>query len=706
MRQVKRTRTRQSDAEWRQPDGDALGSSTEVDLALFSSVGHSTDVHTSGPDAQGVGHRFGKMSVEPQIANPAAANQCADGAEQEAERVAALVVRADATVPRISYGTGAAPRSVGDAPPKEMTQLAAMDDHVRSTGQPLDRESRSFMESRFGADFRTVRVHKDPAAADSARAISSLAYTVGEHIVFGAAQDQPKAPRSRALLAHELTHVLQQRSRNGLEVSTDGRQLPGVVQRFGSREHQELGDVATNNAIVNAGGDDTTSRLDLYHGDVIALAGDYFETRELMSLARIPGERGTRPGTRDEVIYALHKVNSRDARFQTGGRWSLYTFSEPVMQAVDRRYVHLAAANDSHFASPVGREPNREPTMNRSNSADTYRRAHENAILLAYEAGRCAASQVHQPSDHVSLAQAFALDAAAQHFLTDSFAAGHLRTPIAPIRFYWGARYPAFWSNFQEIVAADTARRAAELAPAEGAHGVPERGRGQPVSGGTITSFLDTRIVDAVRRVAGDYPPIGLGDLVAKVFHDFDNEFGIPIEGGGRLFGDGHLHNSSAQNVTPALATEAIQRSNHDIQTAFNLGVGTPRNTRPPSLEQLTSRILQMTGSRGGRYRSEALIPLPSATGLNQNWQANTFEALWDQHMVGSHGPTVGQRIIVMLQRADSEIRQQLRELGRRFPPVQAGFPLQQAYTEGFIEPLVASPRAALRRMLTWRRER
>jgi hypothetical protein len=75
---------------------------------------------------------------------------------------------------------------------------------------PLDVETRALMESRFGHDFSGVRVHNDGLAAESALAVNALAYTVGQHVVFGEGQYAPKTESGRRLLAHELTHTLQQ----------------------------------------------------------------------------------------------------------------------------------------------------------------------------------------------------------------------------------------------------------------------------------------------------------------------------------------------------------------------------------------------------------------------------------------------------------------------------------------------------------------
>lgn len=81
---------------------------------------------------------------------------------------------------------------------------------LRSPGQPLDAATRAFMEPRFGHDFSQVRVHTDARAAKSTRAVNALAYTAGRDIVFDARRYAPQTSEGKRLLAHELTHVVQQ----------------------------------------------------------------------------------------------------------------------------------------------------------------------------------------------------------------------------------------------------------------------------------------------------------------------------------------------------------------------------------------------------------------------------------------------------------------------------------------------------------------
>lgn len=83
-------------------------------------------------------------------------------------------------------------------------------DVLNSPGQTLDAATRAFFEPRFGHDFSRVRVHADPEAASAARSVFAKAYTVGSHIAFGSGEYTPATVEGKRLLAHELTHVVQQ----------------------------------------------------------------------------------------------------------------------------------------------------------------------------------------------------------------------------------------------------------------------------------------------------------------------------------------------------------------------------------------------------------------------------------------------------------------------------------------------------------------
>ncbi len=128
-----------------------------------------------------------------------------------------------------------------------------------STGSPLDAQTRAFMESRFGQDFSRVRVHTGARAAESARDVNALAYTVGSDVVFGAGRFAPNTGEGRRLIAHELAHTIQQSgdtssSSGPLSVSEPGdfheREADAAADRVAASSHGE-GDASGARRIVS-----------------------------------------------------------------------------------------------------------------------------------------------------------------------------------------------------------------------------------------------------------------------------------------------------------------------------------------------------------------------------------------------------------------------------------------------------------------------
>jgi len=88
---------------------------------------------------------------------------------------------------------------------------SGVSDALRSSSQSLDLSTRTFMESRFGRDFGNVRIHTGPIAAAASRAMNADAFTIDRDIVFAEGAYSPASATGRRLIAHELTHVEQQR---------------------------------------------------------------------------------------------------------------------------------------------------------------------------------------------------------------------------------------------------------------------------------------------------------------------------------------------------------------------------------------------------------------------------------------------------------------------------------------------------------------
>ncbi len=154
-------------------------------------------------------------------------NTPGDAYEQEADRVSDEVMRMpEPQLQRACACGGECPECRTDQPSRGPRRLQAksvestgageavapplVDEILRTPGQPLDPAPRAFFERRFGYGFDRVRVHSDAAANQSAEAVSARAYTVGDRIVFGAGQYTPSTADGTKLIAHELTHVMQQ----------------------------------------------------------------------------------------------------------------------------------------------------------------------------------------------------------------------------------------------------------------------------------------------------------------------------------------------------------------------------------------------------------------------------------------------------------------------------------------------------------------
>ena len=95
--------------------------------------------------------------------------------------------------------------------PKVSKSVAANIHAMNGGGSPLPDTTRAFFEPRFGADFSQVRLHTDSRAGETARSVNARAFTVGRDIALGTGQYAPESHQGRRLLAHELTHVVQQR---------------------------------------------------------------------------------------------------------------------------------------------------------------------------------------------------------------------------------------------------------------------------------------------------------------------------------------------------------------------------------------------------------------------------------------------------------------------------------------------------------------
>jgi hypothetical protein len=181
---------------------------------------HLTRIGTAFPH---LGLHFSRIPVNSPTARAIQAklaiNTPGDEAEQEADRVAEQVINRPAPGRSMSIAAHATPLAAQPIESEhETAQAKGMISSAHSgyiqclqgRGGPLPQPTRAFFESRFGYDFSQVRIHTDTQAAQAAQGINARALTSGQDIVFGHGQFQPQTARGQYLLAHELTHVVQQ----------------------------------------------------------------------------------------------------------------------------------------------------------------------------------------------------------------------------------------------------------------------------------------------------------------------------------------------------------------------------------------------------------------------------------------------------------------------------------------------------------------
>jgi len=239
-------------------------------------------------------------------------NEPGDIYEQEADRIADQVMATTAH-PTVNGAPLRIQRFAGQPTAQAGTAPASIDQVLASPGMPLEPALRHDMEQRFGHDFSEVRVHLGSTAEQSAQHVNANAYTVGHNIVFGAGRFARGTQQGRRLLAHELTHVVQQghaaaMDGRGVEVAV-GRTIPAIQRDTPSGQN------IPHVSITKRYDPDTASREEV----VQALTN--YRTKELAL-------QGTRQlAVTDRVRWAVLKLfqsdpvgyGSFDARLSKGG---------------------------------------------------------------------------------------------------------------------------------------------------------------------------------------------------------------------------------------------------------------------------------------------------------------------------------------------------------------------------------------------------
>jgi hypothetical protein len=354
---------------------------------------------------------------------------------------------------------------------------------------------------------------------------------------------------------------------------------PFMPAEFSGPEHKAIGD-------AGSGGESSSlvygnPPQPLTFGDVVAMAGDYFETYEQM---------------RDLAATTEGRAELEWARWHA---LDLKRRGVPEPQAVDReatekirknvidRYLLLAGRNISHFSAG-------------GTAWQAYSLWHGKAIADALEAGQ-------NPDQRIWL-RALTKEAFGDHFLTDMFSAGHVRTPRAEIRDWYQRHFPDASDRFISYMAKFIFDR------------LDERQQLPPLLWwiGWITKSV---MGDRIRAMGGEsVKSFSLGDIVSLALHDLDNK-GLTVVSevnadghlvpGGYTWvavGDGHLGRSAQGAQTKAMATAAAIASLRDLERVR--GVGIRLASTPATTAVKVDEIRKALGPDG--FAARAFVPRES----------------------------------------------------------------------------------------------
>ena len=627
-----------------------------------------------------------------------------------------------------------------NAAPAEGQQRAAADNsHDRPYGAVKQE-----MGAAFGADFSGVTVAQDGKAEQ----MGAQAFAQGDSVHLAAGKGDPASAEGRALVGHELAHVVQQRDGRvdapqgkdapvvadaGLEQEADvagaaaarGEAVPASarsrggaaqgggqakaegapIQMFGTPEHKQAGDEGSKGLTTDytwgtakKDGKDAHAAINFTHGDFTTLSGDFFDPRDndehgkpipdsLFRCAGTPSsDPGKKPRTQDECLYALKTHNTGDPRFLKGGEWADIVFGDEVVKTVESRYLKLAAKNDEHFQHPTGAASGGPASANRSSGGGSYRALHEDALLRAHKA----------KSDGGGVSDAMAHEGAAQHFLTDGFASGHSRTPRGSIRSHWQAKYPLFFDNLKKAIAHETAIWL----------------NGHITNAATVfgsVQDITASILEKVEEATVDLPPFGFDDVVSLVVHDMDNERGLWVKNDlgdtWQTFGDG----SFGKGDTAKHTRQAVELGCKDINNAFAIDASMGDDD---VLKEVRARSPAPAAPGAEKYAPEQAVPVADAAKAAdngvQNWEADSFEALWKKP-VRSDNPAETFETVIRASMASGELHEKLGGMATNFPATQEVYKggvwlgtmtPQRGYLEGFFQPIVNDPYSGMRRII------
>lgn len=527
-----------------------------------------------------------------------------DKLEQEANRTAETVMRSteeQKTVPvdetvRAQPAVQASHTGVSAA---ASSPVASQIEGMNGRGDQLPAGVRSDFESRMGRDFSGVRVHKDSQAAESAAGINAKAYTAGKDIVFGAGSYAPETTEGKKLLAHELTHVVQQQGA-GLQ-----------VQRYEAGEHAKMGETQTELKALFVPltyevvkGDSLTSI-----GKKFKLKPDEIKTANKDKIKSWPASDGSGKtvegfGTGEKISipqklsdFAKAATKDPSAKITISGvvmdygvglaMGDLYETPEKMAKASKKEIEALAALIEQERTTGVlvPIEKWQKETGGRFLDLAEQNVAHfapQRADLASTSAaGKASANHKSEWEKHHLAAlkasksgnkeEAMMINAFGDHFLTDAFAAGHLINKTDVMELFKsqlklnaaGDDFDAPSIAFFDAVATDAFTGAVQTE-------FSKYETYEPIAGFHPDIDRTSRFSTLLQRIHREKPDL-VANAVAKGVHDKLNTLpgGLPVKNDSgdpawKLSGDNTLNDE-----TRKVARKAVAQSQFNIIAAY-----------------------------------------------------------------------------------------------------------------------------------------
>ncbi len=574
------------------------------------------------------------------------------------------------------------------------------------------------LETPFGVSFAKVTIETSSSAAKSA---GKQAFAQDDKIHFAKESVDSADTKDKVVLAHELVHMVQKSNTSGIAMTeaeleaeahilgamaAQGQSIAGKVKGYAARSERqffsELGHRVFANRGARLASEGKSKEIDM---QIVVLAPDYklengianamvdyFGNISVMrQLARNPEREGV--GTREELEY-VRRVKI------AGNEFAEKNFSKEVKKAVDDRYHQLAANNGNHFITPQGERAfssEGKESIPGGGNKQAYRDIHYQAIQEAVEAGNnkvASNSPDYQCTEEfpMTFQDAVATEATGNHYLTDAFASGHIRTHRNAITEYWNQKVPMFKTNLSGWMAEVIGKNKNICAK-------------MTVDSQSMSDFMhkSTAPLDASYCIRPDViyngflfegarasvesllsnKPLSFGDLVSGVFHDKDNHDGLRITHDGEkktYYGDGMFEKWQKGEVDPKQhqdilgqandVSQAVAISGEEIQTAYEL------SKQGLALHEIEGQI-----APDGIYAAERLWPQLAEGDIYYQ-----FSSAAD--LFGDPQFQEGVRIF---------IGEKIEEISKHVPEEH-----KQVFTDYIITPLVTDPLGTLQTIIEW----